>query len=147
MLVLETISFNDLEKFPDHDVIEELIHLKILDVKSNLIDKGGFQRLTYKFLIGKASTLASKGSMVAFETIIVLLIYGMVIFPNINNFIDFNALQIFMVGNHVPNLLGDTLYSIHYKTLKESGCINSAYDTGVIIDGCGEFSNVPLLKI
>ncbi|XP_058725939.1 uncharacterized protein LOC131597249 [Vicia villosa] len=141
LLVSNKIPFSGLERFLEPDIIEELLHLNISYVKANLTNKGGFLGLTSKFLIRKASTLASKGSMVGFETI--LLIYGLVLFPNINNFVDVNAIQMFMIGNPVPTLLGDTYHSIHYRTLRlipltqiNMTWYNPAYDTSVIIDGC-----------
>src|SRR4051812_33464099 len=68
--------------------------------------------------------LASKGSMIAFETFLALLIYGLILFPNIDNFVDVNAIRIFMIGNFVPTLLGDTYHSIHHRTDKKGGLIN-----------------------
>ncbi|XP_058768174.1 uncharacterized protein LOC131641894 [Vicia villosa] len=62
--------------------------------------------------------------MIAFETFLALLIYGLVFFPNIDHFIDVNAIWIFLIGNPVPTLLGDAYHSIHHRTEKTDGCIN-----------------------
>ncbi|XP_058764429.1 uncharacterized protein LOC131637881 [Vicia villosa] len=122
--VTNDIPFSGLEKEPQVDEIAELLHLKISDVKANMTKKGGIWGLTSKFLIGKASMLASKGSMIAFETFLALLIYGLILFPNIDNFVDVNAIRIFMIGNPVPTLLGDTYHSIHHRNDKKGGLIN-----------------------
>ncbi|XP_050919522.1 uncharacterized protein LOC127137071 [Lathyrus oleraceus] len=59
----------------------------------------------------------------AFETVIALLIYSLVLFPNIDNFVDVNAMRIFLIRNLVPTLLGDTYFSIHYRISKRGGTI------------------------
>ena len=48
-----------------------------------------------------------------------LLIYGMVLFPNPDQFIDVNAVKIFMSRNMVPTLLGDILHSFHTRTMRK----------------------------
>lgn len=63
----------------------------------------------------KARYFASMKSMDAFEAIPSLLIYGMFLFPNVDNFADINAIKIFFIGNPVPTLLADTYRSIHLR--------------------------------
>ena len=69
----------------------------------------------------KASTLVSVKDMVAFETILALLIYGLVLFPNMEGVVDVHAIWIFLIGNPVPTLLGDAYHSIHHRTSKGGG--------------------------
>ncbi|KAI5445327.1 hypothetical protein KIW84_013528 [Lathyrus oleraceus] len=59
----------------------------------------------------------------AFEAIFVLLIYGLVLFPNIDKFVDVNAVRIFSALNLVPTLLGDTYFSLHLRNAKDGGAI------------------------
>ena len=59
----------------------------------------------------------------AFEAIFVLLIYGLVLFPNIDKFVDVNAIRIFSTLNPVPTLLGDTYFSLHMRNAKGGGAI------------------------
>jgi len=92
-------------------------------VPPNFIIKGGFQGLTANFLYKKASAFAKDKKNVAFESIIGLLIYGLVLFPNFDNFVDVNAIKIFLSKNPVPTLLADTYHSIHYITIKKDGTI------------------------
>ena len=61
--------------------------------------------------------------MVAFEAILALLLYGLVLFPNVPNFVDINAIRIFLIGNPVPTLLGDTYFSIHHRNRQGDGTI------------------------
>ncbi|KAI5393972.1 hypothetical protein KIW84_060898 [Lathyrus oleraceus] len=101
------------------------------------------------FLIGKAIVFAQAGSVDVFEAIFVLLIYGLDLFPNINDFVDVNAIRIFLIGNLVPTLLGEMYFSLHLGNSKGGGtivcCVPLLHKCVDIIDSCGEFSNVPLI--
>jgi hypothetical protein len=79
--------------------------------------------LTSRFLINKAFVFAKAPSMDAFEATLALLIYGLVLFPNINDFVDINAIQIFLSINLVPTLLVGTYHFIHHRTQKGDGVI------------------------
>ena len=46
----------------------------------------------------------------AFEDILDLLIYGLVLFPNSDQFIDINAIKVLLSRNPIPTLLGDILH-------------------------------------
>ena len=62
-------------------------------------------------------------STVAFEAIFALLAYGLFLSPNVDKFVDINAIRIFMIGNPVPTLLGDSYYSIHLWNSYHGGMI------------------------
>ena len=85
--------------------------------------KGGLFGLTSEFLIKEATAFSQVGSVDAFEDIFVLLIYGLALFPNIDGFIDVNAIRIFLIGNHVPTLLGDMYFFLHFRNSKCGGGI------------------------
>ena len=59
----------------------------------------------------------------AFEDILALLIYGLVLFPNSDQFIDINAIKVFLSRNPVPTLLGDILHFLHTRTIKKRGTL------------------------
>ncbi|XP_050898654.1 uncharacterized protein LOC127105502 [Lathyrus oleraceus] len=103
--------------------IVEALHLETSVVKDNFTKKGGILGLTSRFLLEKAFIFVEVDSRDAFEAIFALLIYGIVLFPNIDDFMDVNAIQIFLIGNPVPTLLGDTYHSIHHRTKKGGGTI------------------------
>ncbi|KAI5410039.1 hypothetical protein KIW84_055496 [Lathyrus oleraceus] len=50
-------------------------------------------------------------------------IQGLVLFPNIENFVDVNAIRIFSSLNLVLTLLGDTYFSLHVRNAKGGGSI------------------------
>ena len=79
--------------------------------------------MTDEFLIGRATAFSHAGSMDAFEAIFVLLIYGLALFPNIDGFVDVNAIRLFLIGNPVPTLLGDMHFSLHLRNSKGGGTI------------------------
>jgi len=118
--VLDRVPFSGLEEVPKASAISATLHLKTSDLTSNLTTKGKIQGLTSTFLIGKANTC--KNTLV-FESILALLIYGLVLFPNIDDFIDANAIQIFLTKNPVPTLLAETYHSIHHRTDEQGGTI------------------------
>lgn len=116
--VSDKVPFSGLEEIPKPPIIAEALHLETSVVKSNLTSKGGILGLTSRFLMEKALALAKENNGGDFEVIFALLIYGLMLFPNINNFIDVNAIQIFLIGNPSPTLLGDTYHYIHHRTSK-----------------------------
>ena len=82
--------------------------------------KGCVRGLPVAFLLKKAR-FADMKSMKAFEVIFALLAYGLFLFPNVDNFVDVNAIKIFMIGNLVPTLLADTYYFIHLRNFHREG--------------------------
>ncbi|KAK2368625.1 hypothetical protein QL285_081808 [Trifolium repens] len=112
----DKVPFTGLEPTPKPQTIANALHLETSLVKANLILKEGLLGLPAKFLYQQASNDA-------FYSILALLIYGLVLFPNIDNFIDINTIQIFLTKNPVPTLLADTYHSIHQRTQKGTGVI------------------------
>jgi hypothetical protein len=53
----------------------------------------------------------------------VLLIYGLVLLPKIDGFVDVNSIRIFLIGNPIPTLLGDMYFSLHLRNSKGGGTI------------------------
>src|ERR1051325_8451436 len=121
--VSDKVPFNGLEAIPKPPVIVAMTHLRKSEIDKNLTTKGNLLGLTSKFLIEKAFKFAEVGSMVAFEAVLALLIYGLVLFPNVPSFVDINAIRIFLIGNPVPTFLGDTYFSIHHRNRQGDGII------------------------
>lgn len=121
--IMDKSPFPFLEKDPKEEDIAKAICLKVSDIKGNMIAKGGTVGLPTHFLIKKAQYYADHLSMPTFETILVLLIYGMLLFPSFEGFVDINAIKIFMKNNPVPTLLGNTYHSIHLRNFHGGGMI------------------------
>lgn len=121
--VLNQVPFHSLELTPKIRALAEALHLEIADIKNKFVPRAGLQCLSYNFLYQKATTCLNRSKIDAFESILALLLYGIVLFPNVNDFVDMNAIQIFLTQNPVPTLLADTYVSIHERTSKGKGTI------------------------
>ncbi|KAI5411169.1 hypothetical protein KIW84_056347 [Lathyrus oleraceus] len=121
--ILDQVPFSDLESIPTSREIADLLHIDESLIKANLTTKGGIQGLPSDFLIAQATVYGKARSEDAFEALFVLLIYGLVLFPNIDKFVDVNAIRIFFVLNPVPTLLGDAYFSLHMRNAKGGGVI------------------------
>ena len=97
------------------------LYLKTSDVSKNLTSKSHIQGFTSKYLLERANLESTFQDTL--EAILALLIYGLVLFPNLDNFVDMNAIEIFHSRNPVPTLLADTYHAIHDRTLKGRGFI------------------------
>ncbi|KAI5431320.1 hypothetical protein KIW84_035482 [Lathyrus oleraceus] len=113
--------------FPDFQLLPTLEEYAYLVdeslVGAHMTTKGGIQGLPSEFLISQAIMYGKAMSEDASEAIFVLLIYGPVLFPNIDKFVDVNAIRIFSTLNPVPTLLGDTYFSLHMRNAKGGGTI------------------------
>ncbi|KAI5384652.1 hypothetical protein KIW84_071600 [Lathyrus oleraceus] len=121
--ILDQLPFNGLESIPTSQRIADMLHIDESLVKAHMTTKGGIQGLPSEFLIAQATVYGKAMSEDTFEAIFVLLIYGLVLFPNIDKFVDVNAIRIFSTLNPVPTLLGDTYFSLHLRNAKGGGAI------------------------
>ncbi|XP_058787850.1 uncharacterized protein LOC131662162 [Vicia villosa] len=121
--ITERTPFTGLEKDPKSHEIAKFTHLRKDEIEKNMVTKGGLPWLLADFLIEKALTLSQERKEGDFEVVFSLLVYGLFLFPNIDNFVDMNAIKIFMKGKPVPTLLGDTYYSIHLRNSYGKGMV------------------------
>ncbi|KAI5383461.1 hypothetical protein KIW84_070737 [Lathyrus oleraceus] len=112
-----------LERVPSSQEIADLLCIDESIIGAHITTKGGIQGLPSDFLIDQATMFGKAMSEDAFGAIFVLLIYGLVLFPNIDKFVDVNAIRIFSTFNLVPTLLGDTYFSLHMRNAKGGGTI------------------------
>ena len=123
LLVIDRVPFTGLKGEPKPHEIPALIHLGKYEVEAHMTTKGGIRGLPAQFLLERAHYFARMKSTIAFEAIFALLTYGLFLFPNVDKFVDVNAIRIFMIGNPVPTLLGDAYYSIHLRNSYHGGMI------------------------
>ena len=97
--------------------------MKRSDITNNWETRSGVKVLLAKFLFKKAQMFLSIMSYHAFEEVLALLIYGLVLFPNPDQFISVHVIKIFLARNPVPTLLGDILHTLHTRTIKEQGAL------------------------
>ncbi|XP_050895785.1 uncharacterized protein LOC127102459 [Lathyrus oleraceus] len=140
------------KEFPKSDILAEALDLEKKEVELNLKLKGRIHGFTSKFLVDKATTFTEAERWMDFNAIIALLIYGIILFPNIEDFVDLAAIHIFLTQDHVLTILADTYYFIHVRTRKKKETIICcipllSYDNVKLILSCGDFPNIPLLGI
>ncbi|KAI5389994.1 hypothetical protein KIW84_075348 [Lathyrus oleraceus] len=121
--ILDQLPFSGLESIPTSQEIADMLHIDESLIGAHMTTKGGIQGLPSEFLIAQATVYGKAMSEDAFEAIFVLLIYGLVLFPNIDKFVDVNAIRIFSALNPVPTLLGDTYFSLHMRNANGGGAI------------------------
>ena len=90
------------------------MHLKRSDIVANWETRSGVEGFLSKFLLEKARLFWEDMDFKAFEDVLALLIYGLVLSPNLDPLIDENTVKVFLSRNPVPTLLRDIL---HYLTL------------------------------
>ncbi|XP_058732871.1 uncharacterized protein LOC131604453 [Vicia villosa] len=129
--VQRKIPFVCVPEKPRMDRIADALYLSMKDVISNWKPNGGTHGFHVKFLIKKADTLAVEKKWKEFNALLAVMIYGLVLFPNIPNFVDLTAVCLFMDQNPVPTLLADTYYIIHSRYGKKGsvgGCLPLLYE-------------------
>ncbi|KAI5385182.1 hypothetical protein KIW84_071971 [Lathyrus oleraceus] len=135
--ILDQVPFSGLESIPTSREIANMLHIDESLVKAHMTTKGGIQGLPSEFLIAQATVYGKAMSEDAFEAIFVLLIYGLVLFPNIDKFVDVNAIRIFSALNPVPTLLGDAYVSLHLRNARGGGvivcCLPLLYKCGLFL--------------
>ncbi|XP_050916787.1 uncharacterized protein LOC127131953 [Lathyrus oleraceus] len=112
------VPFFSTKELPKSHLISEAPSLEKKEVELNLKLKGGTHSFTLKFQIGKATDV---GSWNALNVILALLMYGIVLFPNMEEFVDFASIHTIMTKNHVRTLLANTYYCIHVRNHKKKG--------------------------
>ena len=123
--ITDCVSFTVLEGEPKSHEIATITHLRKSEIEANITTKGGIRGLPAQFQLEKARYFAKMKSTTVFEAIFALLAYGLFLFPNIEKFVDVNTTRMFLIGNPVPTLLGDTYYSIHLQIFYQEGMIIS----------------------
>ena len=89
--ILEQVPFTGMEEVPRPEDIASALHLKRADVVSNWETRSGVEGFLAKFLIDQAQLFWDNLDFQAFEDILALLIYGLVLFPNPDSFVDVNV--------------------------------------------------------
>lgn len=85
--------------------------------------RGAFRGFSRGFLEILAMKNEKEENLKAFNAILALLIYRIVLFPNIDNFMDQIVVEIFLSGNPIPFLLADIYYSLHERHEKKGGIL------------------------
>ena len=115
ILIKPQIPFHTMMEAPNSEQIANILCLSKADIEDNLKVKGGLRGFQLDFLLKRGHMAADKEKWDIFNVLFACSIYGIVLFPNVANFVDINAIQIFAQRNPVPTLLGDFYHSIHTR--------------------------------
>jgi hypothetical protein len=107
--------------------VAKALHLPVKEVSSWLETKKknnakGFSR---QVLEAKAQTLLGNKDWEPFNAILSLLIYELVLFPDIEDFVDFPAIGVFIARNPISALLADFYYSLYTRHENRRGGVVS----------------------
>ena len=124
--ILDQTPFTGLEKVPKPEVIAAALHLKRSDIVSNWETRSGVKGLLANFLIEKAQLFLDAMSYYAFEEIVALLIYGLVLFPNPDQFIDVHAIK------NISDSQSGTYFAWRYLALSSHSYYEGTRDSHVL---------------
>lgn len=117
------VPFADLEERQRHEITTASLHIHKRDMTPNLETKGSTQGFSIKFLVEKALTFVDAKNLEAFNTVVALSIYGIVLFHNIDNFNDISSICIFLTKNPIPTLFVDIYYFLNVMHEKKWGMV------------------------
>ncbi|XP_058746177.1 uncharacterized protein LOC131619052 [Vicia villosa] len=121
--VKSEVPFIDIPKDLNFKLIAAALYLSIKEVSDNWKSNGGVSGFSLKFVVRKAKEEFEKKNWNAYNALLAVAIYGIVMFPNVPNFVDSAAVHIFMGKNPIPTLLADTYYAVHSRYEKGGGAI------------------------
>lgn len=101
--------------------IDPTLGLDVNKVIDNWAPKGAIKGLTRKFLKGQDWKCIKEEKWDACYAIMALLIHRIVLFPNMDNFLDHLEVEIFLFGNPEPFLLADFYHTFHTQHENKSG--------------------------
>ena len=105
--------------------VQELDH-----VKQN---RNGVVRIPRKHLEGKAKALADQGEWASFIDVFALLIFGVILFPNMEGLVDLAAIDAFLAYHHSKesptiSILADLYDTFDRRCEKSSACCREFED-------------------
>ncbi|XP_050877251.1 uncharacterized protein LOC127081008 [Lathyrus oleraceus] len=126
IVVLKLKDFNPFPKLEEDmgpKKITSALSINIPTVRDNWVEKGGYEGFAAMFLEDLALKFKKSGNWNAFYAVLALLIHGIVLFPNVEKFVDQVAIEVFLSGNPVPFLLADIYHALHARHEKRGGTL------------------------
>jgi hypothetical protein len=114
--------------YPSLPTIATSLKIDIRELVSRKETKGGIDGFSRKYFEKQAQHLVENGKWDEFMDMLALIIYGIVLFPNIDDFIDFAALDVFLAYKHnrrnpVPAILSDIYHTLTVRHEKKRGML------------------------
>ncbi|XP_050889375.1 uncharacterized protein LOC127094605 [Lathyrus oleraceus] len=105
------------------EVIAKALHMDKKEVKANLEVKVNTKGFLLKLLLERDYTFLKAKSWEACYVAIALAIYWIILFPNMDGFVDMVDISVFLTENLVPTLLEDVYYYMSHIYTKKKGMI------------------------
>ncbi|XP_050908547.1 uncharacterized protein LOC127122215 [Lathyrus oleraceus] len=115
--------FIGVDKSLQPKVITKALHMDKKEVEANLEVKVNTKGFSLKFLLERDYTLLKAESWEACYSAITLAIYGIILFPNMDGFVDKAAISVFLPENPVPTLLEYVYYYMRHRYTKKNGML------------------------
>ncbi|XP_058775631.1 uncharacterized protein LOC131649908 [Vicia villosa] len=119
----EEVPYYGTMEAPTSIEISKALYLSRSVVEANLTKKGGCFGFRMEFLVKRGCDAAEAKEWDTFRAILALSIYGIMMFSNVPDFVDMNAIHVFILQNPVPTLFGDVYHSIHHKNSQKGGLV------------------------
>ncbi|XP_050900797.1 uncharacterized protein LOC127107549 [Lathyrus oleraceus] len=92
-------------------------------VLANWVEKWDFKGFATRFLEELAMKFKKEGNWKALYALLALFIHGIMLFPNIEKFVDHVVVEVFLSSNTVPFLLADIYHALHTQHEKRGGTL------------------------
>lgn len=122
-LIKEYNPFSKLEEGFTLLVLSSVLGINVNELMANWGPKGTVKGITKKFLEDHAWKMIKEENEELCSTTSTLLIHGIVLFPNIDNFVDHLAVEISLTNNPVPFLVTDFYHTFHTRHEKRGGIL------------------------
>lgn len=115
-----------MDQFPKPKEPAEVLDIPVEDLVPNVKVWGNVQGIPQEYLEKTAQILARAQKWEAYNTIMALLIFGLVLFPNVEKMVDVVAISVFWAvkvkdEDLVPALLEDVYHTLHLRFEKKGG--------------------------
>ncbi|XP_020229086.1 uncharacterized protein LOC109810113 [Cajanus cajan] len=141
--------------YPSLTKVATSLGIDARELASKKETKGGIEGFSRTNLERYALSLAESERWGVFMDVLALIIYGIVLFPNVENFIDFAAIDVFLAFKHekmsprgsqieIKNK-SEWAYSIANLSEKTISWYSREQNIDEVICQCGDFRNVPLM--
>ncbi|RDX98698.1 hypothetical protein CR513_18339, partial [Mucuna pruriens] len=105
--------------YPSWALMTKLLRISNSKVQRERRNRNGLEGISRASLEDRLGQLQQEGDWRAFMHVYGLLIYGIVLFPHIEDYVDLGAIDAFLTKrdrgeNSIIAILGNTYYSLHY---------------------------------
>ncbi|XP_061373469.1 uncharacterized protein LOC133315816 [Gastrolobium bilobum] len=105
--------------YPSLHTIADVLKVSVKDLQEKKQNRNGIDGFSRKYLEEHLHHLAGIEDWEAFIDVLALTIYGILIFPNADEFVDFAAIDVFFARkfrgeNPVPAILADVYYTLNF---------------------------------